>query len=1036
MAFRKAKNKYAGEDFNLPDSMGGMGDAGMGASDPTMGMGGDPLSMGGGMDMGFGGAGNAYNDGISHASNGLFPQDVIPVRGPKRLWRLLGIEFQPDRPKHQKEKKINLFSYTANELKYQPGFMRNVLEPEATSAGLTEWLTNTSLRAAAWEKESKSTNIMSPEIRTAKDIMVASIMSPIDLQTNAVNIVVKSEELTEVTQNELSKVLSDYFNDELKFGRRLAKWIGNALYQAGATPVLVLPQSNIRTLRNINDEMFIGTFDQDDLAKTIARTKIRKDVNNSVSGEKYLASFEGLNMWSDEASTEAFTTKTLNDCIDSLEELDFIPKSDVMKLHQTKEQFKEEFKEMLNKSKNFVMFSTDIGTISKHSHDIRDRLRAMQREIDKKYVLDKVEPIYVLNTEHDETTEVEAPSIIELPYQAVIPVIVPGSPNQHIGYFIMVNQWGEPINPDTRDANDMNANSRLVESNVHANYGVPSALLSGDRSPLYQFKITSQVFGTVLRNMMEQKLEEYGLGGSRIEQHEAITTCLLRNMLDKRLIGLIFVPEPMLTYYHFDVHPDGTGKSLIEDIRTLTGLRTTLVTANIMAATENSIDQKVIELNVGEMNANAQQLMEQVKNAFTEKRIMRYDNNPLNVQRDLIQKSLTFVPKGIKGLQDGLTINTEHKSTGAIQPDRDLMDWLDRRIDQGLLVPKSVIDKGDDEEFARSVVTTNLFFNNRVKMLQQDVNDQATKTVRNYVKYSTIVRNRLKDILALSAKDYDDTNQDPADPTPPKEPKELEKLGKESLQPSMELQSLSDDQVKKAEKEAKKIRKTDTHPPKSKEEIEMNDKDINQQLDDILEHIYVQLPEPRIVVDKAQTEEINSFMQCIDGILNTVYNDDLLPDDFAAYQNVLKMYRGRERARLAREFIKKVGYNSVFDLPPLDQLDTKDLYTVAMFVINSKRGMDNLSEQIARKLNLGNRAENQGMVDIGGSVGNDFNLPSDMGGTGDMGAAATGSGIGEGTLGGVNETNADMNMESGNASSTTETGGEENGGMPNIDLNV
>ena len=1024
MAFKKAKNKYASEDFNLPDSMGGAGDGGM--SDPSMGMS-DPM-MGGGMDMGMGGGMGGTADQVSHASNGLYPQDVIPVRGPKRLWRLLGIEFQPDKPKHQKEKKINLFSYTANELKYQPGFVRNSLEPEATSAGLTEWLTHTSIRAAAWERESKSTNIMSPEIRAARDIMVASIMSPIDLQTNAVNIVVESDELTEVTQNELSKVLSDYFNDELKFGRRLSKWIGNALYQAGATPILILPQSNIRTLRNINDEMFLGTFDKDELTKAVNATRPRKDPKALASGEKYLASFEGLNMWKDQVSTEAFVDRTIDDCLDSMEELDFVPKSSVSDLRKTKEKFRDEFKEMLNKSKNFVMFSTDVGTIAKHGRDIRDKLREMQREIDKKYVLDKVEPVYVLNTEHDDSTEVEAPAIIELPYQAVVPVIVPGSPNQHIGYFIMVNQWGEPINPDDRDMNDLSANSRLVESNMHANYGIPSALVSGDRSPLYNFKVTSQVFGTVLRNMMEQKLEEYGLGGSRIEQHEAITTCLMRNMLDKRLIGLIFVPEPMLTYYRFDVHSDGTGKSLIEDVRTLTGLRTTLVTANIMAATENSIDQKIIELNVGEMNANAQQLMEQVKNAFTEKRIMRYDNNPLNVQRDLIQKSLTFVPKGIKGLQDGLTINTEHKSAGAIQPDKELMDWLDRRIDQALLVPKTVIDKGDDEEFARSVVTTNLFFNNRVKMLQQDVNDQSTKTVRNYVKYSTVLRAKMKDVLALSAKDYDDTNQDPVDPNPPKMPKELDKSldSKESVQVSNELQALSDDQVEKAQKEANRIRKKDTHPPKSKEEIEMNDKNIEEQLDDILEHIYVKLPEPRIVVDKAQTEEINSFMQCIDGVLNTVYNDELLPDDFAAYQNVLRMFRAREKSRLARDFIKKIGYNSTFDFPPLDQLDTTDLGTVPMFVINQKRFVDNLSDFIGRKVNLGAKTMDGGAMDMSGGMGMDtgggFNLPSDMGGGGTN------------TLGGVPETNADMNMGTGNASSSASNGAEETGGMPNIDL--
>ena len=1029
MAFRKAKNKYSSEDFDLPPGMGGndmsmgggMGDPSM--MDPTMGGFGDP-TMGG------------TDQNISHASNGLFPQDVIPVRGPKRLWKLLGIEFQPDKPKHQKEQKINLFSYNANELKYQPGFIRNSTDPDANPANLVEYLKNTSLRAAAWERESKSTNIMSPEIRAARDVMVASILSPVDLQTSAINVVVASDDLPETTQTELSKVLSDYVNDELKLSRKLGKWIGNALYQTGATPVLVLPQSNIRTLRNINDEMFIGTFDQQDMIKA---TKRKDQMIKSVSGEGYLASFEALTTFRNEASTEAFIAKTMDDCLYGLEELDFIEKKEIQSLRTDKSKFKDEFKELINKSKNFVMFSNDISTISRHSQDIRSKLRSMQREIDKKFVIDRIDPVYVLNTEEDKESDTEAPSIIELPYQAVVPVIVPGTPNQHIGYFIMVDQWGEPINPDTRDMNDMSANSRLVESNMHTTFGVPSAVLASDRSPLQHFKVTSSIFGVVLRHFMEQKLEEYGLGGTQIEQHEAITTCLLRNMLDKRMIGLIFVPEPMMTYYRFDVHPDGTGKSLIEDIRTLTGLRTTLVTANIMAATENSIDQKIIELNVGEMNVNAQQMIEQVKNAFTEKRIMRYDNNPLNVQRDLIQKSLTFVPKGIKGLQDSINIETQHKSTGAIQPDRDLMEQLNDWIAQALLVPKTTISKMGEEDFARSIVTSNLFFNNRVKILQQDVNEMTTKLIRNYVKYSTPLKTKIKTVLALAAKDYDDTNQDPVEEEPPAVPKdamkEIEKDGHEAL--SVETQALSDKQIKEAEKTAKKIRNKDTNPPKSKEEIEMNDKDTEQQLADIIDNIYVQLPEPRIVVDKAQNDEINSFLTCIDNVVNTIYNDELLPDDFSAYSGVLRMFRAREKNRLVRDFIKKVGYNSTFDLPPLDQLQTSDLYTVPMFVINQKKGMDNIRDQISNKINLGNRVQNEGMMDMSGG------MPNDLGMGGSMGMGPESSSPTD--IGGVAATNADMNMNESNMTpggeNTNETpgnvpggeeGGPETGGMPNI----
>lgn len=1048
----KAKNKYSAEadGFGLPPAdptagMGGMGDMGGGG----MGMGGD-MGLGG-----MGGMGGGTPD-VSHASNGLFPQDIIPVRGARRLFKLLGISFQPNRPKTQKEKKINLFAYNPDELKYQPGFMRGFLEHNTSPSSLYDYLSSTSLRAAAWERESKSTNILSPEIEAAKDIMVASILSPVDLQTNAINIEVCDKSLPDETQSELTQILSDYINNELKLPKRLSKWIGNALYQTGATPILILPQSNIETLRKLNDLEYAGYINGP--GSEIKPTK-RPEKAKLVSGEtlevkdakKYQASFESIKLEAETEDYKAMVEQTVNDCLAGLESLDFIDDKYVKNIGDNRKKFQAEISELIKKSKNYIMFSRDPGSISKHGKDIRSRLMEMQRDIDKEFVINSPTPLYTINSDKSDK-KVEAAALVELPYQCVIPVIVPGAPDQHIGYFVLVDQWGEPINPDYRDMNDMNANSRLVESNMHAMFGVPSTILTSERSPIQHFKATSMIFGNILRHFMEHKLEEYGLGGTQIQQHEAVTTCLMRNMLDSRRIGLIFVPEPMMVYYRFNVHQDGTGKSLIEDIRTLTGLRTTLVTSQIMAATENSIDNKIVEMNVGDMNVNAQQLMEQIKNAFTEKRIMRYDNNPLNVQRDLIQKSLTIVPKGIKGLQDGLNITTEHRSTGSIAPDDNLLNQLGDWIIQALKVPKSAVTQIGEENFARSVVTTNLFFNNRVKIIQQDVNEQTTKLIRTYVKYNTILRDKILGVLSTSNKDYRDSNQESESIDAPETPDELDNLKLKDS--SSEAQSFSEKQVDEAEKKAKKIREKDTNPPKSDTVIEANKNDINEQLQSVIDNIFVKLPEPRIVVDKAQTEEINAFTQCISSVVDTVYSDALLPDDYSAYHGVLGMFRARVKAQLVREFIKKVGYNSTFDLPTLDQLDTVDLYDVPAFVINQKKGMDNYKEQVANKINLGNRVENEGMVDttggdMSGGMGGDFGMGGAPGG--DMGGMPGGSEAGGGfnneggDLGGLPDVGADMNMEGGNASSGTSTPAEqtgqnqevshpENGGMPNIPM--
>ena len=996
---KRAKNKYSMEAGD-PFSLGGgdpMSDSGGG-----MDMGG---GFGGGMDMG--GFGGGMGMGTPAVSNGLKPQDNIAVRGMKRLRKLLGISFPRDIPKIKPDKPINLFAYTPDELKYQPGFAPNGVGTEyqnhGTPSDVYDYINKTVQQNASWEREAKSSNILSPEIDSAREVMTASIMSPVDLQPDNVNIIVDQTGLSADIEEKLSTLFTDYFNKEIHLGKRMSKWIGKALYQSGAVPILILPQSNIYTLNKINDadEMANGRNPESYIHGLKAtRRPMDKKISSgeALTPDTYTASFEGLNFNPKSQDYDAFVDKFSTECLISLEQDHFF--TDAKKIDaviSNRGKFKEEMKELLENGKNFIVFSADPGVIKQHSNDLKAKTAKLQEEIDKHLVFGRVNPTYMLNTERvNDKVETEAAAIIELPYQAVVPVIVPGAPDQHIGYFVAVNQWGEPVNPDARDVNSLNMTSRIMEANMQATFGLPSSLTSQmGNSTMEKFKTTSVIFGIMLRNFMEHKLEEYGLGGTQIDQHEAITACLFRNLLDKKKIGLVFVPEPMMVYYRYMVHDDGTGKSLIEDIKTITGLRTTLVTAGVMAATENSIDQKVIELNVDEKNANVQQMLEQVKNAFIEKRIMRYDNNPLNVQRDLVQKSLTIVPKGMKGLQDSINVSVDHKSQGSIMPDDSLLKQLTDWTIQGLKVPQAALNKTSEDDYARSIVTTNLFFNNRVKNLQIDTNEHTTKLIRIYTKYSTTLQNKILEILKSTHKDEEEY--------------------------STEAQELSPEQKEKERKKAEKIRKTDTHPHQAETKIETEDKSLQQSLLDVLDHVYCKLPEPRIVVDQAQYEEITKFSDCISSICDKVYSEDHIPDSMQEYTKTLTMIKARVKETLIRDFIKNVGFRSAFDLPSTIDVDIDQAEELAMQLINYKRGLDNIKEQIADKVNMVN---NQG-GDQGG-FGSDTG-----GGMGDMGGGFGGDTGGSGgfsDMGGT-DTNADMNMSSTGSTneSTAEAPAETNG---------
>lgn len=233
----------------------------------------------------------------------------------------------------------------------------------------------------------------------------------------------------------------------------------------------------------------------------------------------------------------------------------------------------------------------------------------------------------------------------------------------------------------------------------------------------------------------------------------------------------------MMVYMAYDYHIDGTGKSRIEDLSTLLSLRTVLLISGIMAATENAIDNKVIEVDVDEKNANVTQYLAMVRDAFIEKKMLRFDNEPLTVQRDLLQRSLTLLPKNMKGLRENLNITTDRKSANAISPDTAFLEQLTNWIITGLEVPHAALNQTGEQEYSRSVATTNLMYNNKIKGEQKTTTKFGNKLIRTYLKYSSPLQKRIEEILKTSSKSRKDmkasNEAEGSDPKPPKSKQEV-----------------------------------------------------------------------------------------------------------------------------------------------------------------------------------------------------------------------------------------------------------------------
>lgn len=934
------------------------------------------------------------------------PTDNSFTRGLKRLGKILGVSFPEDNPEQDQHKDVELSLHTPTEMRYLPGIYSpdgSHTEQLPSTSEFLDQLLGISQQAGNWSRTAQSFGVLAPELKDAADIWVSSVISPTDLQTNSIQILLEKTDLGQDIEDKISSELTEFFNGTFELAPRMKTWMKKAIFQDGASPILIVPQVNIDTLNaavdidetkaghdvkeiiknanhpQMNQQMIPGNFtmgserleydnvppmmyDAKDasmelLIPTIRPTEGRKKQHYDDLLNKIDADIDQMfeNWRLSDKSYEVFTDPEV-----------------VATTRETKKAIKELFSEA-KKSVVITYDATKLNTKSRYDGAAKN----MEKKVLEHFLMDTTNPTYLLDTE-ESLEEKHHPTVIDLPYSSVIPVTIPGAPDKHIGYFILVNQWGTPLTDHVYDRSTYNGPRKLTEGAMQATFGQPAAYkYAAGINDDQRFKATTMMFGLTMRNLLNNKLEEYGFSGATIEEHEATTLCLFRYLLDRKRVGLVFVPASMMVYMAYDYHIDGTGKSRIEDLSTLLSLRTVLLISGIMAATENAIDNKVIEVDVDEKNANVTQYLAMVRDAFIEKKMLRFDNEPLTVQRDLLQRSLTLLPKNMKGLRENLNITTDRKSANAISPDTAFLEQLTNWIITGLEVPHAALNQTGEQEYSRSVATTNLMYNNKIKGEQKTTIKFGNKLIRTYLKYSSPLQKRIEEILKTSSKSRKDM---------------------------------------KASNEAEG---SDPKPLKSKQEVELNKDSIKKQLQTVIKNIKISLPAPQIVVDKAQYEEITSYADAIDRVLQMIFNENQIMDQDA--KEMFTLFRETVKSDMIRDYIKQVGFQSSFDIPFPKDINIKNAFDLYDYVTNQKLKFDNFKKYVvdeARK-----HLEEQGDNPYG-----------DMGGGSDMGGTTDEFG-GEQPMGGAPEEGGTMNPDEqasdlDQAFDQADQGGGEQGSAP------
>jgi hypothetical protein len=628
-----------------------------------------------------------------------------------------------------------------------------------------------------------------PELELAAQILVSSVLSPKDMMT--VELIYKAPEnlVTPEVNTAMTNRVRIHFEQNYKIKQVLPRLLRDVLFETGSYAVAVIPENSIDDVINSNRKVSMESlqdhFDRDGKIKPLGLLGplVKKAASREIQGaslafesldhHKIDTSYDtkiGLERSFENIAQETFTTVTDNPALLQIPRINQkIRESRIMDLMGSRGVKLMGSKALENWTPSLEAYgapnphavqstpieSRNTGQAQQPMHKLNDREMSSLIYRDRNY---QYKPITTLKTQEQlNRRAVGSPLIMHLPSEAVIPVFVPGNVEQHVGFFVLIDEEGNPI----QRIADIDYYQQL-NSRMNSGGSFPSAMLQKVKANMQGFDNTNnahldysaRVYGEMIEQDLLARLRNgvYG-NGVALAKREEVYRIMFARALAKQHTQLLFMPIEFMTYFALRYNGDGMGKSLLDDLKIINSLRSMLLFANVMAAVKNSMGRTEVKIKMDEHDPDPQKTFERVVHEILRSRQQAFPvgtNSPMDIVDWVQRAGFEFVPEGHPGLPD-MTVEFGEKNTSYVKPDTDLDDTLRKRSIMGLgLTPQSV-DAAFEAEFATSVLTNNILLSKRVMNIQDVIEPQLADHVRKVMMNDEDLIRDLRAILEASA---------------------------------------------------------------------------------------------------------------------------------------------------------------------------------------------------------------------------------------------------------------------------------------------
>lgn len=599
-----------------------------------------------------------------------------------------------------------------------------------------------------------------PDLELSSQILVSSILSPKDMMSLELIYTSPANLLTAELSGSMLNRLKAHFEDSYKIKPLLHEMIKEALCTKGSYPIAVIPENAIDEMINgskhITMESLGQYFKTDGKAKNIGILGAHDTEKKSRLG----VSFENLNGMSLEAIEKIDPRVHYKDIDGQIPDWsnytaeEFLIVTDnpnVLKIPKINAKTEETI--IRNKfNKGNLPSKLDISLEDK-SIKINDT--QVERAIFRRRQHNS-EPVVTAKSQFDLSRKtVGNPLVMKLPTESVLPVHVPGNPQQHIGYFILLDENGNPISMPEGDMlhpglGSDSANS--VSSNLIKKVGMNMGTNNDSFDPLntVQVNFAQQVYADMVERDLISRVKNGVCSSSvAIAKNEEIYRLMLARVLAKKYTQILYLPMEYLTYIAFKYGDDGVGRSLLDDQSMINTLRTVLMFSDMMASVKNSIGRTKISGTIPETDPNPLKTIETIMDEIVRSRTLGIPlgvSNPADIMEFIQRAGFEWDIGGHKGIPD-LKLDFQQIQTSYAKPDTELTDHLRKASIMGFGLSPETVDNGFNAEFATTAVANNILLSKRVVMWQDIFVPQLSNHLRQVAMHTSSIVDELRQIL-------------------------------------------------------------------------------------------------------------------------------------------------------------------------------------------------------------------------------------------------------------------------------------------------